>query len=434
MNPQDKKLERKRVRRALTHVGGAVATWGDELAAQRLAEALDVAPAEPGPTGEARASGATQEGEDPGRAHVHGFHSYPARMHPTTAARLVHAFSEPGELVLDPFCGSGTVLVEAARLGRRAIGTDLNPLAVELSRLKVSTPDEAARKALLDAAEAVRAFADERRKARAGATRRFRPEDVASFAPHVLLELDSVQAGIVQLAPEKLRTPLLLVLSAILTKVSERAADSARYTEKKRVAAGYPAKLFVKKAAELCARKAELAALVEPGTPTPRVYLDDATELRHGKRATVDLVVTSPPYAATYDYLEHHEDRLRWLGLDARGFEKNELGSRRRYRDKTFAEAKASWTGELRAVFATLRRVMKPGADAAFLVADSAVGNDALWADELVPAAAEAEQFTLIAAASQDRPHFHAPTQGAFRQAPRREHALLFRSAAATRR
>ena len=70
-------------RRSLTHVGGAVQTAGDARIAAKLAEALDVAPA-PEPRDDGGA-------DDPDRVHVHGFHTYPARMHPATAARLVRA-------------------------------------------------------------------------------------------------------------------------------------------------------------------------------------------------------------------------------------------------------------------------------------------------------------------------------------------------------
>lgn len=53
------------------------------------------------------------------------------RLHPTqkplcTLLPLVAAFSEPGELVLDPFCGSGSTLVAAKQLGRRYIGIDVD--------------------------------------------------------------------------------------------------------------------------------------------------------------------------------------------------------------------------------------------------------------------------------------------------------------------
>jgi DNA methylase len=119
-------------RRSLTHVGGAVQTAGDARIAAKLAEAIDVAPAP-----EPRRDGSADD--DPDRAHVHGFHTYPARMHPTTAGRLVRAATERDALVLDPFCGSGTVLVETMIAGRRAAGTDLNPLAERLARLKTAT-------------------------------------------------------------------------------------------------------------------------------------------------------------------------------------------------------------------------------------------------------------------------------------------------------
>ncbi len=49
---------------------------------------------------------------------------------------MIELLSRPGELVLDPFCGSGTALVEALRLGRRAVGGDLNPVALVSSRAK----------------------------------------------------------------------------------------------------------------------------------------------------------------------------------------------------------------------------------------------------------------------------------------------------------
>ena len=44
---------------------------------------------------------------------THGLHPYPARMIPQIAARLLERYASPGDWVLDPFCGSGTVLVEA---------------------------------------------------------------------------------------------------------------------------------------------------------------------------------------------------------------------------------------------------------------------------------------------------------------------------------
>ena len=72
------------------------------------------------------------------REGVHGLHSYPAMMAPPIARRLISELTNKGETVLDPFCGSGTVLAEAVLLGRRTIGYDINPLALLIAKVKTT--------------------------------------------------------------------------------------------------------------------------------------------------------------------------------------------------------------------------------------------------------------------------------------------------------
>ncbi|HTQ43794.1 MAG TPA: DNA methyltransferase [Polyangiaceae bacterium] len=409
-------------RRSLSHVGGEVERWGDREPAAALAQALDVEPASE-PSG--RGEGDARE-DDPDRVHVHGFHTYPARMHPATAARLVRAFSDEGATVLDPFCGSGTVLVEAMIAGRRAVGTDLNPLAVRLAALKTTPRDAHAREALVAAARTVAKVADERRARRAGATRRYPPEDVATFDPHVLLELDSLRAAVADLPDRATSEALGVVLSAILVKVSRRTSDTTSHAAPRRIAAGYTAKLFVRKTEELARRLAAFEALLPPGAHPARVAVDDATRLRTVQASTVDAVVTSPPYAGTYDYVAHHALRMRWLGLDAQPLAAGELGSRRRYaRLGGAAEARASWERELASALRAMARVCRTGARIVLLVADSAVHGEALRADAAVATVAPRVGLEPVARASQRRPHFHAPTQRAFERTPRAEHAIL---------
>jgi DNA modification methylase len=420
-----------RRRRALTQVGGEVETHGDREAARALAHALDVAPheTEADKLEGAQSAGATGTGtgDEPDRAHVHGFHVYPARMHPVTAARLVRAFSPEGATVLDPFCGSGTVLVEAMIAGRRAVGVDLNPLAVRLARLKTTPFDAGGREAIVTAAQAVAGLADARRERRAGATRRYPPEDVALFDPHVLLELDSLRAGIATAVPDDDRTreALLLVLSAILVKVSRRTSDTSTEVRPRRLAAGFTARLFARKAEELARRLGELAAMLPLDTPPARVVADDATRLRAAPASTVDAVITSPPYAATYDYLEHHALRMRWLGVDTSALASREMGARRRYASLDPGAARQAWTRELSGALHAIARACRPGARLVLLVADSAVRGEAIRGDATVAAAATEAGLTFVARASQRRPHFHGPSAPAFGREPRAEHAIV---------
>ena len=68
----------------------------------------------------------------------HDFYRYPARFSPIFAREAIKAFTQPGDLVLDPFCGGGTTLVEAISLGRRAAGMDVSSLAAFLARTKTT--------------------------------------------------------------------------------------------------------------------------------------------------------------------------------------------------------------------------------------------------------------------------------------------------------
>ena len=409
-----------RARRSLTHVGGNTETWGDGESVEALVDALAVLGSE------------TETGEAAARAHVHGFHTYPARLHPDTAARLVRALSPEGGTVLDPFCGSGTVLIEGLLAGRNVIGTDLNPLAILLARVKAEpmTPEVGER--IVTAARAIAEAADERRKTRAGATRRLPPEDVATFDPHVLLELDGLRTGIQKIAPGPERDALCIVLGALLVKVSRKRGDTATGEAPKRIASGYTLKFFVKKTQDLVQRRAELTALLPTPRPKSSIKEDDATELRTVGASSVDAIITSPPYAATYDYLEHHALRMRWLGLDSRRLEENEMGARRAYARLTVEGARTKWLGELTSFLRAAARVVRPGGAVILVVADSAVRGErsqaaALRADDLVAEAMAKLPFEPVARASQARPHFHGPTSRAFDERSRYEHALFLR-------
>ena len=404
-----------RRRRALTNVGGDIDTAGDPAAARRLALALKVPPSE-------------DADDDPARSHVHGFHTYPARMHPDTAARLVAAFVPPDGRVLDPFCGSGTVLAEALIAGRRAAGTDLNPLAVRLAQCKTwpRTPTDLPR--LIELARECTAHADDRRKRKAGATRQFPHEDVALFEPHVLLELDSLRDRIEAFPDGPARSDLGLILSALLVKLSRKKGDTSADARPRRSAPGFASKLFVQKAEDLARRLGEFARMLPtPRPPAPIVDVDDATVLESVPAGRVDAVVTSPPYAATYDYLAHHALRLRWLGLDGSWLAQRELGSRSVYQNLRPGEVESHWAGELAAFFRSVARVLPVGGPLVLVMADSALHGVALRADDIVAGVARACGYLPVARASQPRPHFHGPTAVVFAQHPRREHAILLR-------
>jgi DNA modification methylase len=390
-----------RPRRALSTRGGRVVSSGDPRWSRLLAEALDV------------------PDEADARELTHGFHSYPARFHPLMCRRLLAEHARAGTVVLDPFVGSGTTLVEAALRGATSRGVDANPLAVDLAALKATVVPAAARDALVARAHDVAQRSLERVKARARTkTRGDEYDDPSRYMPHVFRELVGLREELEGEA-EPIRGALLLVLSSILVKVSRQRADTSGKTVERAIGKGNPSRLFARKTEELARAMAAFAAAVPPGTPPPEVRLGDARKLSHVKKASVDVILTSPPYLGTYDYAEHHARRFGWLGVDARKFASAEIGARRKSQDP--AKALADWQRDVDAFVAEFARVLKPDGVAFVAIGDSAVGNRAIAGDAAIRAAAEKSSLAVVANAAEERPSFYRKAG----VTTRREHLLL---------
>jgi DNA modification methylase len=394
-----------RPRRALSARGGRVVSSGDPRWRRLLAEALAV-PADADP-----------------RQLTHGFHSYPARFHPLLCRRLLAESARAGTVVLDPFVGSGTTLVEAALRGATGRGVDANPLAVALTALKAtpSTPERREALAARAADVAARSLARVKKRART-ATAGDQYDDPSRYAPHVFRELVGLREEIAAEA-EPLRATLLLVLSSILVKVSRQRADTTtrdpRALIDRAIGKGNPSRLFARKAVELAQQMAAFSTAVPPGTPPPEVRVGDARRLAHVAAASVDVVLTSPPYLGTYDYAEQHARRFGWLGLDARSFAAAEIGARRGQRDP--ARALADWQRDVDAFVAELARVLRADGLAFVAIGDSAVGAQAIAGDAAIRRAAEPARLAVVANAAEDRPNFYHRAGGE----TRREHLLL---------
>ncbi|MGB9664013.1 MAG: TRM11 family SAM-dependent methyltransferase [Ignavibacteria bacterium] len=75
------------------------------------------------------------------KEYTHCFHVYPAMMIPQVARRLINEFGKNAKILLDPYCGTGTSLVEANLFGINAIGIDINKLACLIAKVKTTRLD-----------------------------------------------------------------------------------------------------------------------------------------------------------------------------------------------------------------------------------------------------------------------------------------------------
>ena len=244
---------------------------------------------------------------------VRSIHPFPARMAPEIALDCIPEV-EPaqGQRVLDPMCGSGTVLSVAAQRGHHATGVDLDPLAILMTRVAIS-PINVSRcndilEQLVDGARADRTlelpWQDEE-------TRQFAEY---WFAHQQRRDLARLSRSIVQVPEGSLRDLAQIALSrTIITKAPKAslAADTShsrphrvRSTSDFDVIAGF-SRAFV-----------DLVRLLEDKRlmGSAEVYLGDCRTLEQIASRSVDMVVTSPPYLNAIDYMRAHKFALIWLG------------------------------------------------------------------------------------------------------------------------
>ncbi|MEO7668567.1 MAG: DNA methyltransferase, partial [Polyangia bacterium] len=368
---------------------------------------------------------------DPGlaRSLTHGFHSYAGRMHPSIARGAIKRWSQAGELVVDPFCGSGTVLVEAMGVGRAAVGVDASPLGVAIAETRTTLLGESGRAQLV--AEAQR-IADESGE---NARRRRRPEipawgdrEFERFFPHVAFELFTLRALVMKVPKTAVGRALRMCFSSNLVKLMKAGPEAPRDGADKRIARGVPSRLLADRAVELSSSLAVLERRLPPGTPTPRVHLGDARDLSRSPRvesACADLILSSPPYPGTYDYAAQHDVRFAWLELPRKSFERTQVGAR--MESGGFGADPVVWRESQARWLAEMGRILRPGGAAVLVVGDGVVGDQPEDAPAAVAELAQAARMVPVARASQVRPTLDRRLREIFGGEPRREHLLLLR-------
>jgi len=392
--------ELKRRRSSLSHQGGASASRGEARWADELSAVL--------------AASDTEETRDL----THGFHTYPARMHPGLARELIARFASRGQMVLDPFCGSGTMPIEALVAGCKPQGVDLNPLALRISEVQCALRNPAASRRFARAARAVAQASEERVRARERVRIELPREVSDQYQPHVLFEMCGLRDEIEAVPHEGDRRALRIVFSTLLVKFSRRRADTSAEVAEKRIRKGLVTEFFLRKADELLQRWEALSEAAPHDAFEARLMLGDARELPAllGSRFRADLVVTSPPYGGTYDYARHHALRAAWFGLSQEELSQREVGARRFLSRNP--RGRARWDDELSAVLRSLRGVVADTAHVLLWIGDAEIDGVRVDAAQQLAQLAPAAGLRLIASAAQTRPD-------ARRGPPRSEHLIL---------
>lgn len=268
---------------------------------------------------------------------------YPAKFHPPVVKKLLSLFSTQGQTCLDPFCGSGTLLVEAAASGRNGIGTDIDPLAVFVSRVKTHRYDtEQLAKRIAPTLANVQALAGEAPRQADHLTDDIDEIEFSSiikaeglwtppipnlhhwFRRFVIVQLARMLAAIEDggLNADE-RQFLLLCFAASIrnssnadpTPVSGLEVTSHMKRKEEEGRQINPLQLFAKAVAKNLEGAKAYSAVTKP-TVEIRVEQADVRRLsEHGLVA--DVIITSPPYHNAVDYYRRHQLEMYWLQMVA---------------------------------------------------------------------------------------------------------------------
>ena len=337
--------------------------------------------------------------------HVHGVHLYPARMIPQIANRLIRENSSRGQTVLDPFCGSGSVLVEASILERNAIGIDINPLAVMIARAK-TTPIQPSELASI----VNEVLKSARRRILLKRENKYKPSTVYFkniyhwFKKDVINDLSLIKECIdeVETHSKSIYNFLRVCFSATVLKTSNIAfADNPYFARAKTGEAlekhsPNVLKIFEERVKDCLKRMKEFYG-VHPRNVYCKILQRDSRSMPL-EDDSVDLVVTSPPYGEeshTMAYSRFSKLSLLWLDFTSRDINRyaakslggnitafrnvsptlNLLYSKLAKKNKQRAKEVFSFFWDYKKCIDEIYRVLRPGCFACIVIGDrSALG------------------------------------------------------------
>lgn len=298
---------------------------------------------------------------------THLIHPYPAKL----LAAIPYLFLRcptivpAGSRILDPFCGSGTVLLEAALAGHQADGADANPLARIIAGAKLSLIGQDRLAASLDALVAA-------------AEGEAPPPDVVNihhwYHEDVIARLAALRAAITALRDEDVRRFFEVCLSACARKVSladPRLSVPVKINPDRLSIYGAKGADVVRRIDALTGdqvvpvfriiaeQNIERMAKLRDAAPAavPPLISEDARQIEAADDS-YDLIITSPPYVGAQKYVRSSSLGLGWLGLTPGGrlrdLERLNIG-REHYGMREYSEVQDTGCPAAEAVIAVVR-------------------------------------------------------------------------------
>ena len=251
---------------------------------------------------------------------THGFHKYPAKFIPQIPQWAISKYlkNKTDKLILDPFCGSGTTLVECALSGNYSIGIDIDPLSVLISKVKTTKLDIVKLNLVVDWLK---------KNIEKQPKELFIPDCQTLehwFTKETINKLSIIRTLVNQIVDsfenektiKDIQDLLLICFSSIIRRVSN-ADNESQKTYVSHTKIKQPEEVFTLFFSQLdyfVERITEFS--LHPNLKPVELFIsssaDSLVELLENRK--VDLAITSPPYIKTIDYIYNQMAELFWIG------------------------------------------------------------------------------------------------------------------------
>jgi len=382
---------------------------------------------------------------------THGYHRYPAKFIPQIVSRLIARYTKEGDLVVDPFGGCGTTLVESKVMCRPSIGVDINPVAVLMTKAK-TTP--------IKPLVLARTFIELKYR-------------LGSYGSQTKVETSDHERIDYWFKPEQKRK--LAFISSEISKIKDRDARDFFYCGFSNILkncsiwlqkSNKPTRDFKKKPIDsFVAFSRQIKAMLRGNTDFYnllqergcvetfcKVFCTDARKIP-AKSNSVSLIVTSPPYVTSYEYADLHQLTALWFE-----YTKNISDFRKRFIGTSFHTEKeidlnsevarniveklgkkhkktatevATYFSEMNQVFREMYRILKKGGKTAIVIGNTKLKgveilNAEVFTEQLMSLGFDVEKIIKREIPSKNLPSTRNPKTGRFAKATDKTRVLAY--------
>jgi len=266
------------------------------------------------------------------RYSTNGLHEYKGKFNPQIVHGIINLLGvKKGDVVVDPFCGSGTTMLECAHLGIESFGIDINPFAVFLSNAKLASLKINTENVKKQADRIVKSLAD------GNYEEEIIPSDsrgvyLQHWIPeNTLLKLEHIRRLTSEFENES-KQFFTIVASDLIRDYSNQEPKDLRIRKRISPFPEIPFEVCFEKNIEKYLHRIELVQNEVDIQTDNKAYLADLRNMDSATVPTANMAITSPPYATALPYIDTQRLSLVWTGLissdEIRSLEAELIGSR----------------------------------------------------------------------------------------------------------